>query len=373
MKRFFSTTMAIVMILALIISFAAITPASAATTYTPIGGSTTITKFLVIDNDANFPNISFNYTITRADGVAATATNTEIISSPVNGTIGTVSFSNADTASATAGLPDDEQGNPTAGKQYSAKDITVTFPTGSFTRPGVYRYIIHEQNTARPGVTYDATARYLDVFVTADANDDLQVESYVLRTTAAAIGTDLQYDTNDTGEKSAGFTNTITQHDFTFSKAITGNQGDKTKRFTFTLTISNANPGVYPVVTTDVEDAPATITVGSDGTYTGNFDLTDGSILTVCGLNKDAVCAVTEDPQDYAASHVIDNGSTVSGANSGTITLNTNADRSVAFTNNRNGTIPTGVLMTIAPFAIGLLVFGAVVVFLIARRRKKDY
>ncbi len=369
MKRF-TKIMAFLMITALIMSFAIIST-SAATTYTPIGGSTTIAKNLVVEDDANIPDITFGYTITRGTPVAATANTIEILASEVGASIGNATFSNSDTANAINGLPTDAQGSPTAGKKYAQKSVAVTFPANSFTKPGVYRYVIAETDGGKPGVTYDTTSRYLDVFVVANANNELSVDSYVLRNSANTIGTDYRY-TTDPDVKSSGYTNTVTQYDFQFSKAIAGNQGDKNKLFTFTLNITNAIPGTYPVETTGVSSNVSSITIGSDGTYNGNIDLTDGSVVRIVNLNKDAVCTVSEDAEDYTPTHVIDNGTSVSGNNSGTITL-ANADHSVAFTNTRNGVIPTGVILTIAPFAIGLLLFGALIIFFVAKRRRANY
>ena len=82
-----------------------------------------------------------------------------------------------------------------------------------------------------PGVTYDSKpTRYLDVFVVADADNVLSVNGYVLRDTATNIDTNGHYVT-DPEVKSYGYTNSLTQYDFEFSKAIAGNQGDKNKRF----------------------------------------------------------------------------------------------------------------------------------------------
>ncbi|MBQ1453836.1 MAG: hypothetical protein IIZ23_07695 [Ruminococcus sp.] len=368
MKKRTFKLMAVAMVFALIFAFAAI-PASAATTYTPIGGNTTIVKNLVVESDANIPDITFGYTITRGTPVAATSNTIEILASEVTASIGNASFSNSDTANTINGLPTDAQGSPTAGKKYAQKQVTVTFPANSFTKPGVYRYVINETDGGKPGVTYDTTSRYLDVFVVANANNELSVDSYVLRNSATTIGTDGAY-TSDPDVKSSGYTNNVTQYDFQFSKAITGNQGDKNKLFTFTLNITNAIPGTYPVETTGVSSNVSSITIGSDGTYTGNIDLTDGSIVRIINLNKDAVCTVSEDAEDYTPTYVIDSGSSVSGNNSGQITL-ADADHSVAFTNTRNGIIPTGVLLTIAPFAIGLLLFGALAIFFVARRKRR--
>ena len=90
------------------------------------------------------------------------------------------------------------------------------------------------------------------------------------------------------------------------------------------------------------------------------------------GLNAGAVCTVTEDPDDYTATHSLDGGEVVSGESSGAVAL-TDSDHSVAFTNTRNGIIPTGVIMTIAPFAIGICVFGAIIIFIICRRKRRNY
>ena len=244
-------------------------------------------------------------------------------------------------------------------------------PDTSFTKPGVYRYEISETNSNLPGVTYDSNpTRYLDVFVVADKNDMLSVSKYVFRKAATNIGTDGKYVTNS-DEKSAGYINELTQYDFEFSKTIAGNQGDKNKRFDFTLNITGANPGTYPVITNDVTGNPTSITVGANGTATGKYSLTNGSTVQVIGLNKGAVCTVTEDAEGYTATHSLDNGTAVSGDSSGDVTLN--SDHSVAFTNTREGIIPTGVIMAIAPFAIGICVFGAIIIFIICRRKRRNY
>ncbi len=223
-----------------------------------------------------------------------------------------------------------------------------------------------------PGVTYDSNpTRYLDVFVVANANNVLSVNGYVLRDAATDIGTNGEY-VEDPGVKSTGYTNSLTQYDFDFSKTIAGNQGDKNKRFTFTLSITGANPGTYPIVTNNVTDNPTSITVGANGTANGTYSLTNGSTVKVIGLNKGAICTVTEDPDDYTATHSLDGAEAVSGESSGAVTL-ADSDHSVAFTNTRKGIIPTGVIMTIAPFAIGICGFGAIIIFIISRRKRRNY
>ena len=370
MKRKLSTALVMLLAFVLLLGTTAIT-VSAETTYEPIGGSATLVKNLVVDSDANIPDITFTYFIRRGAPKDATATTIEILEARQAGSIGTAIFSNADTANAINGLPTDaDPSNPTAGKKYVQKSVSITFPVGTFTKPGVYRFVINETNNALPGVTYDSNlTRYLDVFVVAD-NNVLSVDSYVLRDAETDIGINGAY-TSNPDEKSSGYINTLTQYDFDFSKTISGNQGDKNKRFNFTLNITGANPGTYPIIANDVEGNPTSITVGANGIAIGEYSLTDGSTVKVIGLNAGAVCNVTEDPVDYTATHSLDGNSVDSGNSSGAVTLD--SDHSVAFTNTRNGIIPTGIIMTIAPFAIGICVFGAVFIFIICKRKRRRY
>ena len=375
MKRKLSTALVMLLAFVLLIGTTAITASAAETTYQSIGGSTSFVKNLVVDADANIPDVTFSYSMRRGTAVLATDSNIEILVSETGGgTIGTAEFSNADTTNTIAGLPTDEDhSNPTTGKKYVQKSVSITLPETSFTKPGVYRYEITEKtDNPLPGVTYDPDSiRYLDVFVVADESDVLHVQNYVFRKAATNIGLDGKYVSNP-DEKSSGYINTLTQYDFDFSKTISGNQGDKNKRFTFTLNITGANPGVYPVETNNVvTDNPNSITVGANGTATGEYSLTNGSTVKVVGLNAGAVCTVTEDPGDYTATHKLDTGEENSGADSGAVTLDN--DHSVAFTNTRNGVIPTGIIMTIAPFAIGICVFGAVFIFIICRKKRRSY
>ena len=372
MKRKLSTALVMLLAFVLLLGTTAIT-ASAETIYEPIGGSTSFVKNLVVDADANIPNISFTYSIRRGTAIPATESTIEILTSDTGGgTIGTATFSNADTASALPGLPTDaDHSNPTTGKKYVQKSVSITLPDTSFTKPGVYRYEISETNSNLPGVTYDSNPdRYLDVFVVANENNVLSVDNYVFRDAATTIGLNGEY-TSNSDKKSSGYINTLTQYDFDFSKTISGNQGDKNKRFNFTLTIAGANPGTYTIIASDVEDNPTSITVGADGTATGAYSLTNNSTVQVIGLNEGAVCTVTEDPGDYTPTHSLDSGNAVSGNSSGAVTLD--SDHSVAFTNTRNGIIPTGIIMTIAPFAIGICVFGAVFIFIICKRKSRRY
>ena len=373
MKRKSSIILTTLLTLALVISLVAI-PTTAATTYTAIDGSTTFETNLIIDAGTSVPTVTFAYSIAAGTPAAATTTTIEILASDVAATVGTAAFSSSDTT--TAGTPDDATD---AAHEYATKDVTVTFPAGSFTKPGVYRYVITQTTTNSDGVVVDTdTTRYLDVFVVANANDELSIEKFICRNVDSeqAINLDDQNyadnpDWTGIDPKSDGYTNSLTQYDLVFSKAITGNQGDKNKRFTFTLNIADALPGTYVVETTDVTGNPTSITVGTGGTYEGTFDLTDGSSVTVKGLNAGATYTVSEAEQDYTPSYIYNGGASQDG-DSYSDNTGIAADSSLAFTNERDGSIPTGIIMASAPYVIGLCLFGAVVIFMISRKKRQS-
>ena len=394
MKRF-TKIMAILMVTALIMSIAAIS-ASAATSYTAIPGtSTKMVKNLVLDSDARVPQVSFNYTISSGEGAAraATATTIEILAGPVvTDATGKVTAPVVESATFT-GNETTKAGTPTdstdTSKIYASTEATIDLSGVTFSKPGVYRYYINEVNESIPGVTYDTTARrVLDVFVVADSSDKLSIQSYVLRKSADNIllattevtdgegntTTVHQYD-NNPDEKSAGYTNTLTTYDLVFSKTITGNQADKNKDFTFTLTLSNVNPGLYTIKLADGSESTISVTPSETavGTYSGQYTLTNGQSIKVIGLNSGAHYIVSENSQDYTPSvTVTGTGYTVNDAKN-QVSGDMAGDVTAAFTNTREGVIPTGVLLTIAPFAVGILLFGAIAFFLISKRRREDY
>ena len=351
-SKFFSKTLAVLMVLALAVSFAAVV-GSAETAAT--GTSTNFDTYMTVGANKPVPDVTISFNVAAGTPIAGTSSTYEVKAgpSPSSVVVGTAAFSSSD--STTAGTPS----NPSdTSSKYATKSVSVDLSGVTFTEPGVYRYVISEDTTSpAAGVGYDSNPRYLDVYVTTDGTD-LSVDTYIFSDTAAARNL------SDTtiADKSASFENSMNSHNLTFSKAITGNQADKTETFAFTLSITNCADGTY----TDSEGNTITVTNGS---ATQNYTLTDSDTVTVYGLTPAAVCTVSETAGDYTPSIVIDNGSAISAATTGNLTMN--ADHTAAFTNTRDGVIPTGVILTVAPFAIGLLVAAAVIIFVLAKKRKK--
>lgn len=193
--------------------------------------------------------------------------------------------------------------------------------------------------------------------------------------------------------KSVGFKNTYSTHDLTFNKTVEGNQGSKDKYFKFTVDISNAVAGTkYDVDLTNADASvpstnlnsatdssyagnnnPTTITVGTEGTITQDFYLQHGQSITIKGIADGTAYTITEAQEDYTPSAVVtgdDEGITNSDNSVADTALK--ADTDVAFTNNRKGVIPTGILVSIAPVAIiGLIVIGGIV-FLIVKNKRRE-
>ena len=394
MKRF-TKIMALLMITALIMSIAAIS-ASAENTYTPVAGTNTqFNKYLVVDSDTNIPAISFNFTVAPGTAVAATNTTPAVLAGVGTPTIATVTFANGQATSTTA--PSDL--TLASGKKFATQVATVDFSGVTFTEPGVYRYVITEQETAgAKAVTYDTQAttpgskvRYLDVYV-EDQNNALVVSSYVMHETTAVVENNNTATTDDdvATDKSSSYVNEVSTKDLEFGKEVTGNQGSKDKYFEFQLVISNAQANTtYSIDLTSAEASPTatdatsyssmtnptSFTTNGTGDATITFYLKDGQYIKIPGLPDGYGYTLTETAEDYASSATISAANGKGGvAYSAPVTgTNVSADIKTGFTNDRTGIIPTGVLLTIAPFAIGILLFGAIIIFFIARRRRENY
>ena len=368
--------LAIVMTLALVMSLAAVSVF--AVDYTAIPGTTmSFNKNLVVDSTAQIPNVEFEFSISPGTPVEASSTNMEILAGPTGAVIEKAQFTSGMVT--TDGTPDDDTNTS---KKFATDVVTVDLTGVTFTKPGVYRYVITETASTLAGVTNDTNAtRYLDVFVLygdhdndSNTDDQLYVQSYALRNEATNIDLTTGKYATDPDSKSSGYTNELETYDIEFAKTISGNQADKNKKFTFTLEITGANPGKYAIAvvgTNVITDGSGVtdgmITVAADGTYTGTFALTDGESVKVLELPKGSTYTVTEAPEDYTST--AGTAANFTDATTGSITKNI----STGYNNDRSGITPTGVIITVAPFAIGILVFGAVMLYMISRRRRLAY
>lgn len=363
---------------------------------------TTFDKYLVMDTNANVPNVEFEFTITA--GAAANAT-----------TGSSRSIYAGDDALRVEGFPVlkvDGTGNTTTAKvnfvagdttydrvqngdilvlgekeKYAKKTVTVDFNAVDFNAPGIYRYIITEKtDETQQGISYDnPNTRTLDVFVVYDDADQgtLKVSNYILY---PGTKTDTA-DVND-GTKDDGFTNTYTTYDLTLAKTVTGNQGDRDKYFEFTISIADAvNGTVYTVDLSNADESPsvdgttksnpASLTA-TDGTVTATYYLKHGQSIVIQGLTSDTAYTITEtdySTDGYTTTYAIDDGEPVTAIATPSKNNTMNGDdHNVTFTNTKNGTVPTGILLETAPYLIlgAVVVAGLVVLFATRRRRTRE-
>ncbi|GEM_PF-630435 len=490
-------------------------------------------KILVIKDDANIPKVSFDYTASPGAAVAATTTTHAVLAGVNPAEIKWVEEKTKTVANANDTFDVDNVGEHSAGTaeapftlNYAAQDVhddnggkitgatdTYTMAAGSdnvllnntstavddsnstdvyyaiktmrldftdcgFTEPGIYRYVIEEDETAQNGVTYDPTlTRTIDVYV-ADATytpytsgtagetqNKLRIAGYVMykgRVTdapakpgaanpgtaskledgldntakgdnGAYYGTPNGYEVSGT-TKSEGFKNTYVTHELTFSKEVTGNQASRDKFFKFKVEIKNATIGnVFDVDITNAEGsvpdtvnaatqnsyasqinaaqlvADASKTLAADGytftlnqgsnsvgTITAYYYLQHGDKVIIKGLPDNTSYAITESQEDYTPALVL-TGDTTNGVDTTTGTEINNTltvvkpgeddadwtagyvdtalkdDADAKFTNTREGTIPTGVILSIAaPAAVGAAAIGGIAFILIRNKRRKS-
>lgn len=368
-----------------------------------IGGTktTSFDKYLVMDQQANVPNVSFTYTVTNgtekaydvdgkkvqilagvdADKVTMTGVGTGAAAN-------TIKYAPGDATAQDANALVKNYDSKT--EKYAKKTATLDFSKCNFTEPGIYRYIITESGDNQ-AVTNDKDAtRVVDVYVNDASSDadgkELTIAGYVLHSSDSDItaGDDFGSDGTVPEGKSQGFTNEYDTSDLTFKKEVYGNQASHDKYFEFTVTIKDAVPGtVYNVnlsnadttsksnAATISENAekpnPNELTVDKNGTVTQKFYLQHGQEITIQGIAKGSTYSVTEKAEDYKSTPKGVKG--YEDPADGTIG---STDLKTSYLNTRKGVIPTGVIMTVAPFAAVTLLGAAGMVTIKMKKREDD-
>lgn len=363
--------------------------------------TTTFDKFLVMDNQANVPNATFTYAVTAGNAKAYDVDGKKFqVLAGVDADKITMAGVGTNTANTIAYTPADTTANDEntmvknydkTTEKYALKTATLNFSKVQFTEPGVYRYIITESGTNQ-AITNDADlTRVLDVYVndaSTETEKKLTIAGYVLHSNEndepdVAAGENAGSTGTYVATKSQGFTNEYDTSDLTFKKEVAGNQASHDKYFKFTVKITDAVKGtVYTVDVTGADDQSKTnaatiaenagkenvktMTVGADGTISQDFYLQHGQEIKIQGIAKDTKYDVTEEKEDYKSEAKAVTGYTddVSGKIVST-------DLKTSYKNTRAGAIPTGVIMTVAPFA-AVTLLGAAGMVTIKMRKKED-
>ena len=294
----------------------------------------TITKEITKDADDYAPATTFEFQITSGSEVDASEGQDAIYAGPVGGAY---FAEGAGEITSTPSASNIGQTTTTVGT------TTISIDESKFTAPGIYRYNVSEVAGTYEGITYSTETKYFDVYV----NSSNKVYAYTFTDAVAEDGKDDGVFTNDyTGI-----------YDVTITKKVTGNQGDKSKAFNFTIDASGADGEKFYVTYGDGE----TVTLGADEDAK-IIALKDGQSATIHGLSVTDTYSVEE--ADYTKDGY---ETTVTGAKSGSIS----EDTPVLFTNNKDASTPTGIMMNVAPYV--LMVAVAAVLAVVFLRRKNNF
>lgn len=305
---------------------------------TPVNGKVQFTKEYKLIGEGESPAETFNFTIGNTE--VTDAAEGVIVANMPTPTVGIVSY-----------------GKGTATTDGNKQTVDVTLPT--YTSVGVYTYTIKETAGTTAGVDYDAVPVTMKVtVVNGDTAETFKVESVSFTKNEKKLARD-----------EAAFNNTYTANKLEVSKEVTGNLGDKSKYFDFTITLTGKdgatyNGDGYKVVGGSYAENPTSIKVGELKT----FKLKHDDTITIENLPKDVTYTVKETAVDNYTTKV--NGKDGNEANGKT----TSEKATQAFVNNKGGQIDTGVNLTTLPY---ILVFAGVIViagaaFITRRRRFED-
>ncbi len=367
------------------------------------GGDVRFDKYLVMDEEANVPNVTFDFTIAAASaGIEDTETGLVVQLGSADAVAGTPTIAagqavfqagdetwsepqdHAETGTQQATQPKDHV-TLAEGQKYARKQVTVDFSGVSFSEPGVYRWVVTESASDKLGIDNDADAvRNLDVYV-IDQDGVLIIEGYVFHNDDSFQPLK-QGDAAEPAEgKSPGYTNTYTTYNIDLSKTVTGNQGSRDQYFKFTVTITGDTAGTVLDVDLSNADAttminayspeahtnPASLTLGADGSVTQDFWLQNGQNIVINGIPRGASYTVTEEPEDYRVSTVTreGDGQEQSGTAAEVSDDSISGDTTIRYTNDKTGIIPTNVIVKTAPFAAVMMIGLAGLFFLLFRKR----
>lgn len=251
---------------------------------------------------------------------------------------------------------------------------TLKVNESEFTTPGIYRYVITEDAGSYDGISYTDEAKYFDVYVDKDGH----VYSYMVVDESNDIGKDDGIFVNDYSSKHD------TLKDLTITKDVTGNQGDTKKDFTFYVTVTGEDNEQYYMVFSDGTTASVTLTSGNRSEA---FALADGEFVTIYGLDSDDTYVIEEaNYKEEGYTTTIKGADKVGATSDSVVDVENNketsvrfaegtvsgADETVTYTNDKEVSTPTGIIMNIAPYII-LVAFAGIAALVFLRRRNREF
>ena len=344
---------ALAMVLAMAVSVFAVNASAAGDSGSSPVTQMTITKKVNIKKNVYAPNTEFEFTVN--DGKSMKYDGYDVIQGKASDwTVGgkvTVTKTNLTDTVATG-------------------STTMTL-TKTYTEPGIYSYVVKETRGSYDGMEYDATEKNVLVFVVYK-DGQYVVDKAVVVNVADDVATAPE---TEAAKSDLTFTNKYDDssnnggtHDLTVTKAVTGALGDRSKYFTFNITITADDKGqitgedkseqYYVEINNGKEPSTKTIKSGEQL----EVMLRDSDTVKIYGLSPKDTYTVTEAKVDgYETTGQVDKP-TAMGRDDVTVTV----------TNDKAINTPTGVIMTIAPYALMVVLAGAFAVVFLTRRNRAE-
>lgn len=317
-----------------------------------------LTKKVTTDGNTHAPNTTFSFTIepyVHTDTDKGDTFEGEAVS---NGVAGGLTL---DTANNFSFAPEADT------SAFYTKTGKIKVHPEVFTEPGIYHYLVTETQGTYNGITYDVTPRHVYVYVVnkTDGKDGYEVQAVkVVKDGETDKADDLEI-VNRYGD---GTTPEDDVHDFTIKKTVTGNQGNKNKEFSFTVTINGddtdkAGKEKYKAVKTPKTGESEIMHITDEEAAT--FTLMDDETLHIYGLSENDEYTVAE--ADYTAegytTTVKDNNAKGKLEADGVV---------VEFINDKHVGPATGVAMTFAPYVLLVAAAGGLGAVVLGKKKRED-
>lgn len=315
---------ALAMVLAMAVSVFAVNASAAGTVKE--SETVTITKNIAADDNVRVPGATYTFTIAAGDPDSARniyAGEMDAISQATNNIV----FA--------------EGGNRTG-------STTFTITAKKFTKPGIYRYTVTETANPLPDGMTLASAKTLLVYV-EQVDGVNSIAAVIVDGAAEKDKTDFT------------FTNTYNTNNVTVKKVISGNQANMSGEWEFEITVDGQDGEKFATSNPNVvleSGKKTTIKLGHNQT------------ITIYGLSAKDTYTVKETAANTDGYETkIDGVKTTTGQTSGNAA---EKDVSIEYENKKEIATPGGVIMTIAPYAMMLVVAGAFAVVFLSRRNRAE-
>lgn len=387
MKKMFALMLAAMMLLAMM-------PAAMAyTAVKPTANTPTLSQKLQMSDEKSAGlayTITYKYTVDNKP-MATAASGIANLDAAVTGfpAISDVTFSPADTNT--------DAYNP-ANRTYT-KALTINWNNVSITEPGVYAWKVtqtasdDDQDSSQFATTTRSTA-YLYVVVTAQ-DADLTVAGTFISDRAPDA---LTYDDQNTGKGDYTDSYPAKTLDLILSKTVTGNQGSRDKYFKFVISLESPDK---------TNNSTHTLSAGIEGTtydnvvpdtayMTGTANRTSielvngaasnveiwlkhGQSVKIPNLPFGTKYTIQEDASYSSGYEITDldvtgdaSGINVSKENGSASDGSLQATTTVAYTNEKNATVPTGIELETAAPIVGMILAMAMLALLFVGKRKEE-